>query len=609
MHTTTRRGLLFAAGATAAAGLAGAPEAAAADATAVPPVDWENVKAHGAAGDGSTDDWTAISAAIAACRPGGVVYFPAGQYVVTGTVEVPAHVTLAGTDGIRWFSYLKDASGATVPPPVSLKPKWGSFTGTALVRLTGHGARLRDLVLASGRATDTAGNPVDGLVANGSIKGVRLQNVGIHNFQGYGVRTGSTADGFPGGWEVSHLIVESNKAGGWYSGNAAGAAFSFADSMFDNCEAALNGGDGWYFGGLGATGFTGVRATWNGGNGFHLTAKCGQVGFTECQTDRNTRNGWLLECQQVAPAYAPAPHVVLLTGCQASRDGRGDNANPGGWAGFRVTAPAGGDPAVPVALTGCATHVSGDDTAGGLLSPDYGVRVDSALRVLLTGCVLTGTLASLRDDAGAVLDTGGTMHNLTTRAGVSYDVPPPALTPVGNAPQPADSGFRTWSFDPASGSTQNTRLTPGNVYLVRVETHQPVTVSAVTVLLASAGAGFTTGNLAGVYDRTGRLLARTADQAATWSDGAGSLRSMPLTAPVTLRPGFHWVALLANAATPPAFVRGSTFDNPGAFLNAALAPAAYRVANLAGSATALPGSFDPAANRNTVTQMFWVGLT
>ncbi|MGW4382008.1 glycosyl hydrolase family 28-related protein [Kitasatospora sp. NPDC004531] len=611
MHSTRRR-LLLAAGATAAAGLATAPPADAAlqgapPNPAEPLVDWCNVKQFNALGNGVDDDWQHITDAIAACPPGGVVYFPAGQYVVKQTLVVPANITLAGSVGIRWFTYQPNSTAA-----VFIKPKYGDFSGSELIRLEGTGARLRDLVLASGRALDsqTGGGTVDGLRATGPVKAVRLQNVGIHNFHGYGVRTDTTADGFPGGWEVSQLSLESNKFGGWRSDNTNRAAvFSFGDGMFESCEAGHNGGDGWYFAGLGALGFTGVRATWNDGNGFHLTGKCGTVGFTECQTDRNRFNGWLLEAPQNAPGYAPAPHVVTLTGCQASRDGRNDNAAPAGYAGFRITAPEGGDPAVPVALTGCATHVAGDDRPGGLLAPDYGVYVDRALRVLLTGCILTGTVASVRDDAGAVLDTGSTMHVRTTATSVTYNAPSPAITPVGNSPQPADYGFGAWSFDPATSTDQSTQLSSGNVYLVRVETHQSIAVSAVSVLLAASGGGFTAGNRAGVYDRTGRLLASTGDQAAAWSGGGNQLCRMALSKTLTLGPGFHWVALMANAANPPAFARGSTFPAPGAFLNANLTPATYRVANLANSATALPGTFDPAQNRNGTVQMFWVGLS
>jgi hypothetical protein len=54
-----------------------------------------NVRNFGAVGDGTTDDTAAITAAIAATR--GVVYFPAGSYLVTDTLTVTAdRITLQG---------------------------------------------------------------------------------------------------------------------------------------------------------------------------------------------------------------------------------------------------------------------------------------------------------------------------------------------------------------------------------------------------------------------------------------------------------------------------------------------------------------------------------
>ena len=58
----------------------------------------ENVKRHGAEGDNSTDDSSAIAAAITALGAnGGVVYFPPGTYRVTTTLTVPQNVSLIGT--------------------------------------------------------------------------------------------------------------------------------------------------------------------------------------------------------------------------------------------------------------------------------------------------------------------------------------------------------------------------------------------------------------------------------------------------------------------------------------------------------------------------------
>ncbi len=51
---------------------------------------WFNVTAYGAVGDGTTDDTAAIQAAIdaaAAANNGGVVYFPAGTYIVGGALQ------------------------------------------------------------------------------------------------------------------------------------------------------------------------------------------------------------------------------------------------------------------------------------------------------------------------------------------------------------------------------------------------------------------------------------------------------------------------------------------------------------------------------------------
>ena len=64
---------------------------------------WYNVKsaAYGAKGDGTTDDTSALQAALTAARAagGGVVYVPAGTYLASQSLQIGSNTTLVG-DGI-----------------------------------------------------------------------------------------------------------------------------------------------------------------------------------------------------------------------------------------------------------------------------------------------------------------------------------------------------------------------------------------------------------------------------------------------------------------------------------------------------------------------------
>jgi hypothetical protein len=91
----SRRNLLAgAAGLATVLAASGRPDVAAA-ATTTPASPEFNVKTYGATGNGSTDDTAAIRATFAAAQgslsagvPGGTVYFPAGEYVISGTITL-----------------------------------------------------------------------------------------------------------------------------------------------------------------------------------------------------------------------------------------------------------------------------------------------------------------------------------------------------------------------------------------------------------------------------------------------------------------------------------------------------------------------------------------
>src|SRR5262252_6510208 len=66
---------------------------------------WYNVKDHGAVGDGTTNDTGAIQATLAAviAAGGGVLYFPAGNYLYTGTTLIFSKpVVVQGDGGGQW---------------------------------------------------------------------------------------------------------------------------------------------------------------------------------------------------------------------------------------------------------------------------------------------------------------------------------------------------------------------------------------------------------------------------------------------------------------------------------------------------------------------------
>ncbi len=107
-----------------------------------------SVTDFGAVGNGSTDDYAAITAALAACSAvgGGVVAVPTGHYVVSQTLVVPDRVRLVGTS------------------PQSSACRIGTrnpFTGTILIDMgTGSaifGTRLENLMID---ASDTASTGV-----------------------------------------------------------------------------------------------------------------------------------------------------------------------------------------------------------------------------------------------------------------------------------------------------------------------------------------------------------------------------------------------------------------------------------------------------------------
>lgn len=89
-----------------------------------------SVKDYGAVGDGSTDDTTAIAAAVSACAGlgGGIVYFPPGNYKISSTLTInQENVVLIGAGGDSLHDGGSGVDGAT-------KLTWDGSPGGTMVK-------------------------------------------------------------------------------------------------------------------------------------------------------------------------------------------------------------------------------------------------------------------------------------------------------------------------------------------------------------------------------------------------------------------------------------------------------------------------------------------
>lgn len=127
---------------------------------------------------------------------------------------------------------------------------------------------------------------------------------------------------------------------------------------------------------------------------------------------------------------------------------------------------------------------------------------------------------------------------------------------AGNVPWlPADDGFAAAAFDPAIAPS-NGGPAAGVLGITRIAIRYPMTVSNVWVYLASAGSGASTGSFVGLYSGSGTTLTKLQGSSDIGADlQADGYRSCPLSAPVSLTPGYVWAAILINLATMPSLFR------------------------------------------------------
>jgi Pectate lyase superfamily protein/SMP-30/Gluconolactonase/LRE-like region len=136
----------------------------------LPPVStWVNIRALGAAGDGSKDDTAPIRKAIAEHN---AIYFPSGRYLVSDTIELRPDTILIGLHPSTTRIFLADGTpgfqGVGCPKPIFEAPQGGRNIITGIGLYT-NGINPRAVALKWMAGADSMVNDVRFLGGHGSV--------------------------------------------------------------------------------------------------------------------------------------------------------------------------------------------------------------------------------------------------------------------------------------------------------------------------------------------------------------------------------------------------------------------------------------------------------
>lgn len=378
-----------------------------------------SVATYGATGNGTTDDTTAIQAAIAACPAGGHVWFPPGLYVTSSPLVIPPNVTVEGSHGDTiWYT------GASAIP-CAIMPS-SSFSGAAVVQLLGKGdtspagsvdhvgARLRNLTIDG---TNLPSGNVRGLMIAGLVREATVEWVTVRKTTGAGfwLGAGPTSGLFPASLRLRFCLADTCGNNGYTISNV-------ADSTIIDCNALGNTNAGFNIAGFMNGQVANCRSEWSTQQGIYVTSGywgtgqgSGGCNFLACSTDRSGYNGIYVD--------ATGAGALQFTNCFHRRDGRNGGTGGGGYAGFFVSSSA----TMPVVLDNIQVYPGVDDNGSGTNSPQIGFSsTGSNLATVNSGYIFAATTA-LATGTGCVID-----GSVGTATGTGAS--PTRVAPVGDVP-------------------------------------------------------------------------------------------------------------------------------------------------------------------------------
>lgn len=137
-----------------------------------------NVKGYGAIGNGTTDDTAAINATIAAANTanGGVVFFPAGTYLVSAQLTTPVSYTVIKGEGMG--SKLKVAD---------------SWSGAQLFMLTNSNVTISGFTFIGGSNLTASPNPAVNMIQITAAQYCTVSDIDSYYVHGYIIQAAGSA--------------------------------------------------------------------------------------------------------------------------------------------------------------------------------------------------------------------------------------------------------------------------------------------------------------------------------------------------------------------------------------------------------------------------------
>lgn len=362
---------------------------------------------YGAAGDGVTDDTTALNNALTALNTagGGTLFMPAGsRFLVSGTISIPPFVIVQGPVMVS----LNLGTLPTAMPRIMASPSWAPSSSTGIVSLlsktpggwsvTAQSSALKYLAI-DGNGNASAN--LNGIFFQGPVYDTHMEDVYIVSAPHNGVHAVTQAESGISATYPYHqrwTRVTTNLAQ-----NTGFNIVNFTDCTLHNCLAFASVGNNWAMQNNSNTVLANCRAEWSsGGRGFDVTGSAGSVVLDSCTTDKNFSEGLRIHA---ATGQSNDGGGLIISGGKFHGDGLGGTNNNG----IKITGST-----VPIAISGVNVE-AGVNSA--VTYPSVALEIDTSSNVVVSGSTLQGQSSAWTDGGGNTVITRKSCVGATGNAG------------------------------------------------------------------------------------------------------------------------------------------------------------------------------------------------